>query len=1067
MSLVLLLALAPALMAQNLAPGPSPATPTAPPPAPSPTEVIPKGVPGALVMNPDPALRSYVIQEGDNLWNLAKAFFKNPWLWPEFLKFNAIENPDLIYPGRLLLVPRVGVLEGLKGKNPEEVREIREGLEKQSAPVPITSIPTQAVAAPPPKAEAQEPVPAPTNPPTPTLKVTGSKSVNMSYSEARGGNGVPGGTALTNTGFDRHESLRLNIEGQLNQKVKIQGHFAQSDLADEDTYDLTLSTKRWEAFFGDFSASLPGSQYLSSGLASSGVRVKGTYDRWNLTTLYGTPRGRAVYQKFYGTNTQGPYPINGAPIVPGSESVRVDKVKLTRGVDYDLDYLLGTLSFRNRTIQPVELVEVDFQSRSALYDTQVYGYRGEVIVWKGTGKSWKVGQGWLRQKEQPDAQLNTTTARAAADTHLFDLDSALDLGPKLKLGGEAAYSLFNSSDETLMASRRGGAYRLDAESFQGPFHEKGKWSRTEASFRAIGNPLASNDFHEWSAQGDYKPGAWLYAQLDRAFQETHEVGSANRNQTDHGQAKVAPWGSAQPLAPAAVAAPLPGAAVPAAPTPVPGKSAPGTLASAAKAGGPLTAEYVFYRTVQDGLDPAAPFRQSDVKHTASLTFALPLHMALKASGEHEAQSGSLLGASKSRAGRAEFSSVGWKKFNFSGSAEWKLTDVAEASSNTVVGTTHVGNNQPSQSYNLAMEGKPLPKFSLTAKGLYSSDPPGPPKANVSSTYQTDPLKWLTSNGNYTLEFQQKQLAAGTSNERIHTGSGSLDLTPRGWIKLTAQPSFRLELMASPSLRVSENTRQDYRANLTPKWLGITGGYTVERFATWDPNTAGFPLNFFQKTLTANGTLRRTLGKVALEGSVKQSDQAQDTISGGTDSDRRTLTLNTQESANWTVVKGLALTGTHNFNRLKQDSPGAASADNPLLPYGADSFNTTYPTNSLNIYTKAHVFTGRVTEQVAKAISIYEEGGVTRTQDVIRGGRTMTYSPAAGFTLHPAAFLNWTGSYQFNGSRGEVATEIQKAQTALTAGLNASTNLSINWSWSKAIRPEVMSQQGTTSFTMTF
>jgi len=80
---------------------------------------------------------------------------------------------------------------------------------------------------------------------------------------------------------------------------------------------------------------------------------------------------------------------------------------------------------------------------------------------------------------------------------------------------------------------------------------------------------------------------------------------------------------------------------------------------------------------------------------------------------------------------------------------------------------------------------------------------------------------------------------------------------------------------------------------------------------------------------------------------------------------------------------------------------------------------------------------------------------------------MTYSPAAGFTLHPAAFLNWTGSYQFNGSRGEVATEIQKAQTALTAGLNASTNLSINWSWSKAIRPEVMSQQGTTSFTMTF
>src|ERR1041384_2616049 len=38
---------------------------------------------------------------------------------------------------------------------------------------------------------------------TPTLKVTGSKTINMSYSQATGE-----GTGISNLGFTRHESLR-------------------------------------------------------------------------------------------------------------------------------------------------------------------------------------------------------------------------------------------------------------------------------------------------------------------------------------------------------------------------------------------------------------------------------------------------------------------------------------------------------------------------------------------------------------------------------------------------------------------------------------------------------------------------------------------------------------------------------------------------------------------------------------------------------------------------------------------------------------------------------------------
>lgn len=52
---------------------------------------------------------TYIVQEGDTLWDISSVFLRDPWLWPEiWFKNPQVENPHLIYPGDTLAIIYIG-----------------------------------------------------------------------------------------------------------------------------------------------------------------------------------------------------------------------------------------------------------------------------------------------------------------------------------------------------------------------------------------------------------------------------------------------------------------------------------------------------------------------------------------------------------------------------------------------------------------------------------------------------------------------------------------------------------------------------------------------------------------------------------------------------------------------------------------------------------------------------------------------------------------------------------------------------------------------------------------------
>lgn len=50
---------------------------------------------------------TYTVKKGDTLWDLARKYYSNPYLWPKIADRNGVKNPRLLQIGKRLVIPKV------------------------------------------------------------------------------------------------------------------------------------------------------------------------------------------------------------------------------------------------------------------------------------------------------------------------------------------------------------------------------------------------------------------------------------------------------------------------------------------------------------------------------------------------------------------------------------------------------------------------------------------------------------------------------------------------------------------------------------------------------------------------------------------------------------------------------------------------------------------------------------------------------------------------------------------------------------------------------------------------
>lgn len=57
--------------------------------------------------NTNKNLATYTVKKGDTLWDLARKYYNNPYLWPRIADRNGVKNPRLLQIGKRLVIPKV------------------------------------------------------------------------------------------------------------------------------------------------------------------------------------------------------------------------------------------------------------------------------------------------------------------------------------------------------------------------------------------------------------------------------------------------------------------------------------------------------------------------------------------------------------------------------------------------------------------------------------------------------------------------------------------------------------------------------------------------------------------------------------------------------------------------------------------------------------------------------------------------------------------------------------------------------------------------------------------------
>ncbi|MEO8062755.1 MAG: OmpA family protein [Pseudomonadota bacterium] len=222
------------------------------------------------------------------------------------------------------------------------------------------------------------------------------------------------------------------------------------EAASQNKLYLKIERRQFVALFGDFDTGFTVTELTQYNRSLSGVRSDFAGERVSVSGFAARTDTGLVQDELRGDGTSGLYRLSRAPIVVGSDKLRievrdrfeithvVDTQELSRFIDYDLDYERGTIFFkqpvqsRDQNLNPVFIV-ADYEVRTGGDDETAAGIR---VVTKLAGEKIELGASAVFEGAQ------------AGDTTIVGSDLTWRVSDATKLRAELAQS---QSDDPLRA----------------------------------------------------------------------------------------------------------------------------------------------------------------------------------------------------------------------------------------------------------------------------------------------------------------------------------------------------------------------------------------------------------------------------------------------------------------------------------------------------------------------------------------------------------------------------------------------------------------------------------------
>lgn len=161
-----------------------------------------------------------------------------------------------------------------------------------------------------------------------------------------------------------NQGLSFSAFGPLGLGWQLQGHF-DSQLPPAERLSIAINKGRNELLAGTHLFETNGVGLLQLERCLTGVQgyVNTNPQRGvSLSGAYGEPVGLPFREELPGRGVTGPYLLNyyRLPIVPHSETVKIDEAPVLRGVDYQIDYDTGVITFREPVLETA-LITIEYE----------------------------------------------------------------------------------------------------------------------------------------------------------------------------------------------------------------------------------------------------------------------------------------------------------------------------------------------------------------------------------------------------------------------------------------------------------------------------------------------------------------------------------------------------------------------------------------------------------------------------------------------------------------------------------------------------------------------------------